>query len=68
MLDSVGIPKFYGNMAKTNAKENGPKLAQYIVDFNNKCPNTNIHVIAHSLGAAVVDSALVILDKNSNLE
>ncbi len=53
-------------MAKTNAKENGPKLAQYIVDFNNKCPTTKIHVIAHSLGATVVDSALVILDKNSN--
>ena len=53
-------------IAKTYAKENGPKLAQYIVDFNNKCPNTKIHVIAHSLGAAVVDSALVILDKNSS--
>jgi esterase/lipase superfamily enzyme len=53
-------------LAKTNAKENGPKLAQYIVDFNNKCPTTKIHVITHSLGAAVVDSVLVILDKNSN--
>jgi hypothetical protein len=58
--------KVLWEIAKTNAKENGPKLAQYIVDFNNKCPNTKIHLIAHSLGAAVVDSALVILDKNSN--
>lgn len=58
--------KVLWEIAKTNAKENGPKLAQYIVDFHNKCPNTKIHLIAHSLGAAVVDSALVILDKNSN--
>ena len=58
--------KVLWDLAKTNAKENGPKLAQYIVDFNNKCPTKKIHVIAHSLGAAVVDSALVILDKNSN--
>ncbi|MGE5863065.1 MAG: alpha/beta hydrolase, partial [Nitrososphaerales archaeon] len=57
--------KVLWDIAKTNAKENGPKLAQYIVDFNNKCPTTKIHVIAHSLGAAVVDTALVILDKNS---
>ena len=57
--------KVLWEIAKTNAKENGPKLAQYIVDFNNKCPTTKIHVIAHSLGAAVVDSALVILDKNT---
>ncbi len=53
-------------MAKTNAKENGPKLADYIISFHNKCPSTEIHLIDHSLGAAVVDSALVILDKNSN--
>ena len=57
--------KVLWEIAKTNAKENGPKLAQYIVDFHNKCPNTKIHLIAHSLGASVVDSALVILDKNS---
>ena len=32
--------KVLWEIAKTNAKENGPKLAQYIVDFHNKCPNT----------------------------
>lgn len=51
--------------AKINAKENGLKLADYIISFHNKCPNTKIHLIAHSLGASVVDNALVILDKNT---
>ena len=54
-------------IAKSNAKDNGPKLAQFIVDFKNKCPNTdNIRLIAHSLGAEVVDSTLVSLDNNTN--
>jgi hypothetical protein len=54
-------------IAKSNAKYNGPKLAQFIVDFKNKCPNTdNIRLIAHSLGAEVVDSTLVSLDNNTN--
>lgn len=58
--------KVLWEQAKINAKENGPKLADYITSFHNKCPNAKIHLIAHSLGASVVDSALVILDKNSN--
>jgi len=53
--------------AKNNAKENGPKLAQFIIDFKNKCSNTNIRLIAHSLGAAVVNSTLVSLDTNPTL-
>jgi hypothetical protein len=36
------------------------------MEFKNKCPSTNIHLIAHSLGASVIDSALVILDINTN--
>jgi hypothetical protein len=58
--------KVLWKQAKINAKENGPKLADYIISFHKKCPNTSIHLIAHSLGASVVDSTLVNLDKNSN--
>ena len=43
---------------------NGLKLEQYIVDLKNKCPDTKVRVVAHSLGAAIVDRALVILGKN----
>jgi hypothetical protein len=50
--------------AKNNAQENGPKLAQFINDFKNKCPDTQIRVIAHSLGTAVVESTLVNLNKS----
>jgi hypothetical protein len=57
--------KVLWEQAKINAKENGPKLADYIISFHNKCPNTKIHLIAHSLGASIIDNALVILDKNS---
>jgi uncharacterized protein YcfL len=57
--------KVLWEQAKINAKENGPKLADYIISFHNKCPDTKIHLIAHSLGASVVDKALVILDKNT---
>ena len=48
--------KVLWEQAKINAKKNGPKLADYIIGFHNKCPNTKIHLIAHSLGASVVDS------------
>jgi esterase/lipase superfamily enzyme len=39
------------NYAKKIAKENGPKLAQFILDLKNNCPQTKIRLIAHSLGA-----------------
>ena len=41
-------------------------LHNILLNFKNKCPNTNIRIISHSLGAAVVDSALVNLNNNSN--
>jgi hypothetical protein len=53
-------------IAKTNTKQNGENLTKYIITLTNKCPNINIHLIAHSLGAAVVESALVSLNNNSN--
>jgi hypothetical protein len=61
LLDSVGIPENW-ETAKNNARENGLYLAQFIMAFKNKCENTDIRLIAHSLGASVVDQSLVILD------
>lgn len=48
-------------VAKDVAKKNGLKLAQFILDYKNKCPNTDIRLIAHSLGARVTLSILDIL-------
>lgn len=53
--------------AKTIAASNGPKLAQFILDFKNKCVDSNIRLIAHSLGAAVVNSTLVRLSNDQKL-
>ena len=39
--------------AKINAKENGPELAKFISAFKNKCPGTDIRIVAHSLGAGL---------------
>jgi hypothetical protein len=44
--------------AKIIAKENGPKLAQFIVDLKERCPQTTVRMIAHSLGARVALSSL----------
>jgi hypothetical protein len=51
---------------KLIAKENGPKLAQFILDFMNKCADqgSKVRLIAHSLGARVVLSALESLNNN----
>jgi hypothetical protein len=60
--------------AKMTAKDNGPKLAKFITDFKeqNNCPNINVHIISHSLGASVVNSTLVYLsnslDWNNNTD
>jgi hypothetical protein len=50
--------------AKIIARENGPKLAQFILDLKDNCPETNIRLIAHSLGARVVLSSLDNLNNN----
>jgi hypothetical protein len=52
------------NYAKIIAKENGPKLAQFILDLKESCPQIEIRLIAHSLGAMVVLSSLDILHNN----
>jgi esterase/lipase superfamily enzyme len=56
------------NNAKIIAANNGPKLAQFILDFKNKCEDSKIGLIAHSLGAAVVNSALISLSNNQELD
>lgn len=49
---------------KIIAERNGPKLAQFVIDFKNKCSNTDVRFLAHSLGAAVVNSTLTSLSSN----
>ena len=48
-------------IAKHVAKNNGLKLAQFLLDLKNKCPNIDLRLIAHSLGARVALSSLDIL-------
>jgi hypothetical protein len=51
-------------IARNIAEKNGPKLAQFVLDFKNKCKDTDIRFIAHSLGAEVVNSTLASLSSN----
>jgi hypothetical protein len=51
--------------AKIIATKNGPKLAQFVIDYKMKCPNTKIRLISHSLGARVILNALKSLHENS---
>jgi hypothetical protein len=52
--------------AQHNAKDGGGELAKFIGEFKkpNWCPSTHIYLLAHSLGAAVVESTLVGLHSN----
>ena len=56
------------NHAKSIAKDNGPKLAQFIIDYADKCNHENkeskIRLITHSLGARIILSGLESLHKN----
>lgn len=51
-------------IAKTTAENSGLNLAQFILDYKTRCKDTNIRLIAHSLGASVVNSTLVTLNNN----
>jgi hypothetical protein len=49
--------------AKSIAKENGPKLAQFILDYKETCKyeqnkDVNVRLLGHSLGSRVILSAL----------
>jgi hypothetical protein len=54
------------NIAKIIAKKNGPLLAKFIIDFKDNCPNSEIRIMAHSLGSRVVLSALDYLFNHQN--
>ena len=58
------ISKEGWEIAKKIAEKNGPKLAQLVIDIKNKCRDTDLRLIAHSLGAEVVKSALASLSSN----
>jgi hypothetical protein len=51
-------------IAKYVAKNNGLKLAQFILDFKNNCPDADIRLIAHSLGSRVALSSIDILNNH----
>ena len=51
-------------VAKDIAKSNGLKLAQFILDFKKDCPQTDVRLIAHSLGSRIVLSSLDALNEN----
>jgi Alpha/beta hydrolase of unknown function (DUF900) len=51
--------------AKFDAKEEGPKLANLILELKSACPKADIRIIAHSLGARVVLSSLENLKNNT---
>ena len=54
--------------AQSIAKENGPRLAQFIIELKNKCIDTDIRLISHSMGARVILSSFTSLHNNSLLD
>jgi len=46
------------------AQQQGPKFAHFILDFKNKCPDSNVRIIGHSMGGRVTLSTLASLHKN----
>lgn len=58
------------NIAKYIANENGPKLAQFILDLKEHCIEVSsndiqVRLLGHSLGSRVILSALQSLDNNN---
>jgi pimeloyl-ACP methyl ester carboxylesterase len=56
------------NIGKLLAKDNGPKLAQFVLDYMNTCEehnqDTKVRLVGHSMGARVILSSLQSLDTN----
>jgi Alpha/beta hydrolase of unknown function (DUF900) len=52
------------SIAKKIAQDNGPKLAHFLFDYKSTCPDTDVRIITHSLGARVVLNALQDLTGN----
>lgn len=61
---TIATDGFGWSIAKKIAQDNGPKLAHFLFDYKSKCPDTKVRIIAHSLGAMVVLSALQDLTGN----
>lgn len=53
------------NTAKKIAAKNGEILAIFINDYKQQCPQTEIRIVAHSLGARVVLDALEFLNNDT---
>ena len=49
--------------AKNNAVENEPELAKFISTW---CPDSDIRIMAHSLGTEVVKSTLINLNRSQS--
>jgi len=49
-------------IAKIIANNNGPLLANFIFDFKKKCPDSEVRIVAHSLGSRVILSSLQSID------
>ncbi len=49
---------------KVNADRAGHNLAKFLVDYKIKCEDTTVRIVAHSVGARVVASAISDLEKN----
>ncbi|MBV9176195.1 MAG: alpha/beta hydrolase [Nitrososphaeraceae archaeon] len=58
-------PKGASTDAALIAKQQGPKLAHFILDFKNECPDSKVRMIGHSMGARVILSTLASLHKNT---
>jgi hypothetical protein len=65
-IDDTSISQEGWSVAKIIANKNGPLLAKYIIDFKDSCPNSDIRIIAHSLGSRVVLSSLEYLSTHQN--
>ena len=50
-----------------NAVANGSKLAQFVIDYKQSCPDTRIHLLGYSMGARLVLEALKALDEDPAL-
>jgi esterase/lipase superfamily enzyme len=65
-IDDTSISQEGWSLAKIIANKNGSLLAKYIIDFKDNCPNSDIRILAHSLGSRVVLSSLEYLSTLQN--
>jgi hypothetical protein len=65
-IEYTSISQEGWSVAKIIANKNGPLLAKYIIDFKDNCPNSDIRILAHSLGSRVVLSSLEYLSTHQN--